>query len=374
MKNPSRLRLPRLPIAALIAAAAVLAAPGIAAAETLTFFPEGAEQTFVVPAGVTTVHAIAIGGRGGDGEGNVGGLGGFGAIASADLAVTPGQTLYVEVGGNGDDAADGGAGGFNGGGSSGEGSSPSGGGGGASDIRLAPSAAGTSLELRMIVAAGGGGAGSGNEGGFTELSIDGGTAGPSPTAGTSPGGSSGGEPGSATAGGEGGSGCAFPESAGAESGSLGSGGDGSGISGCIGSPISGAGGGGGVYGGGGGGASSQASGGGAGWSGFGSIATNGTLATDTTGKPSISITFGPGTASPILSPPPVAKCKVPNLRGRKLKAARKLLLKRGCKLGNVKRKSRKAKKVVAQKPKPGKTLPAGTKVNVTLGGGKANRR
>lgn len=367
MRNGSLLRL----FAAAIAAAALLAAPGVAAAETVTFLPTGTEQTFVVPPNVVSVHATAIGGRGGDGTGNVGGLGGLGAIATADLAVTPGQTLYIEVGGNGASATDGGAGGFNGGGSSGFGFPSSGGGGGASDIRLAPSAAGTSLGLRMLVAAGGGGAGSGSEGGIPSIRIDGGTAGAVPTAGTSASGSTGGGPGSASAGGEGGSGCAFG-SAEAQDGSLALGGDGSGVSGCLGSPTPGAGGGGGIYGGGGGGASSQAAGGGAGWSGFGSIASNGTIATDTTGKPSISLTFSAATAAPILGPG-TAKCKVPNLAGRKLKAARKLINKRGCKLGKVRRKHKGSKKVVAQSPKAGRTVPAGTKINVTLGG-KPHRR
>ena len=51
-----------------------------------------------------------------------------------NLDVDQRQTLYIEVGGNGQSAAEGGEGGFNGGGSSG-----GGGGGGASDIRTAPS-------------------------------------------------------------------------------------------------------------------------------------------------------------------------------------------------------------------------------------------
>jgi len=66
------------------------------------------------------------------------------------LAVTPGQTIFINVGGQG--AIN--AGGFNGGGNGGSGA---GGGGGATDIRLG----GNGLGNRAVVAAGGGGAGRG---------------------------------------------------------------------------------------------------------------------------------------------------------------------------------------------------------------------
>ncbi|MFT4264522.1 MAG: glycine-rich protein, partial [Nocardioides sp.] len=133
-------------------------APASAATpETVTFLSTGTEQTFTVPAGVTTVHASAVGGRG-DAGAYGGGAGGYGASVSADLSVTPGQVLYIEVGGNGQGVT----GGFNGGGAGGTGVDNGGGGGGASDIRLAPRAAGTSLGLRVLVAAGGGGGGAGN--------------------------------------------------------------------------------------------------------------------------------------------------------------------------------------------------------------------
>jgi hypothetical protein len=68
--------------------------------------------------------------------------------------------------------------------------------------------------------------------------------------------------------------------------------------------------------------------------------------------------------------PPAAKCRVPKLRGKKLKAAKKALIKKDCKLGRVKKKKGATKnsgKVVKQKPAPGKLLPAGSKVKVTLG-------
>jgi hypothetical protein len=63
-------------------------------------------------------------------------------------------------------------------------------------------------------------------------------------------------------------------------------------------------------------------------------------------------------------------CVVPNLKGKKLKAAKKKLRKTGCKLGKVKRHkgvTNKTGKVVKQGPKSGKQLAPGSKVNVTLG-------
>ena len=57
----------------------------------------GNEQEFKVPAGVTSVHVVAIGSEGE--EGFVGVSGGLGGLASGDLTVKPEQVLYVEVGG-----------------------------------------------------------------------------------------------------------------------------------------------------------------------------------------------------------------------------------------------------------------------------------
>jgi IPT/TIG domain-containing protein len=129
-----------------------LAAAARASAEepvVRTFNPISAEQTFVVPAGVTEINVQAIGGKGGRTRG------GSAAEVNAEVAVTPGETLYIEVGGS----ASGASGGFNGGG--GGGSTFGGGGGGASDIRRAPRSAGLSPGTRFIVAAGGGGEGTG---------------------------------------------------------------------------------------------------------------------------------------------------------------------------------------------------------------------
>jgi hypothetical protein len=63
------------------------------------------------------------------------------------------------------------------------------------------------------------------------------------------------------------------------------------------------------------------------------------------------------------------KCVVPNLRGRKLKAARKRAGRAGCKIGKVRGlegATAKTGEVVGQKPKAGTAVPAGTKVAVTL--------
>src|SRR5262245_55027885 len=86
------------------------------ATTTCTYESTGVEQSCTVPAGVTSVHVVARGGRGGL-------SGGAGAQVAGDFTITPGETLYVEVGGN----AQLGAGGYNGGGA---GNGPGGGGGG----------------------------------------------------------------------------------------------------------------------------------------------------------------------------------------------------------------------------------------------------
>ncbi|HEX5610601.1 MAG TPA: IPT/TIG domain-containing protein [Solirubrobacterales bacterium] len=63
-------------------------------------------------------------------------------------------------------------------------------------------------------------------------------------------------------------------------------------------------------------------------------------------------------------------CKVPGLGGKKLKAAKKTLRNKDCKVGKVKKTgdaTANTGKVKKQNPKPGKILAPGTKVNVTLG-------
>jgi hypothetical protein len=213
---------------ALIAVFTCFAAP--ARADTTTFVFTGTEKILPVPAGVTSLHVVAIGGRGGD---SVGALGGNGGKVTADLPVTPGTLLFVEVGGNGS------AGGFNGGGAggSGFGGGAGGTGGGASDVRLVSRAGTATLVSRLLVAAGGGGGGGqlGAAGGnadaagqdTTQPSIRGG--GPGNALGIGAGGSGGfggasGSPGFAGAGGPGGDG---GNTGGGETGGGGGGGGGS---------------------------------------------------------------------------------------------------------------------------------------------------
>src|SRR5947209_324501 len=146
-------------VIATIAACAASAGASLPAPATYNF--TGSEQSYVVPAGVTMVHVVAVAGKGAGGQPNgslAGGAGGFGADVSADLPVTAGQTLYVEVGGNAS-----GAGPASNGGGTGGGPEVGGGGGGASDVRtchIGATCSGTdSLASRLVVAGGGGGGG-----------------------------------------------------------------------------------------------------------------------------------------------------------------------------------------------------------------------
>lgn len=64
-------------------------------------------------------------------------------------------------------------------------------------------------------------------------------------------------------------------------------------------------------------------------------------------------------------------CVVPQLKNRTLKLAKKLVKRRGCKLGHVKKvdapTAKKVGKVLKQQPKPGKILPPGARVRIELG-------
>ena len=255
------------------------AVPPARAAEA-SFAYTGSEQTWVVPPGITSVHVVAVGGKGGAGDPDVGPTaapGGFGGLAAADLAVAPGETLYVEVGGNGTDAGHpaNGAGGFNAGAPGGGSVTGAGGGGGASDVRTVTRFAPSSLGSRVVIAGGGGG------GGGSGSASGGGGAGGGVTgdAGGFTSGSCGGGGGTAFQGGAGGNGGPNPDGM---SGSLGQGG--AGVSGGFGS----GGGGGGLYG---GGSGAVDCGGGGGSGGFGGATSNTSFATDGTGVPSVTITY-----------------------------------------------------------------------------------
>jgi hypothetical protein len=105
----------------------------------------GSQQSFTVPAGVTSITIETWGAQGGTLK-NAGGLGGY---ATGTIAVTFGQVFYVFVGQQPTNSA----GGYNGGGA-GFSDVFSTGGGGASDVRLN----GNGFNDRVIVAGGGGGA------------------------------------------------------------------------------------------------------------------------------------------------------------------------------------------------------------------------
>jgi hypothetical protein len=279
--------------------------------QTCTYTGAG-EDTFTVPAGVSSLHVVAVGGLGGGREDH---LGGFGAHVSADVPVQSGAVLYVEVAGNGGPANEptasgpgtGGAGGVNGGAAGGDGGANpqgiggfgGGGGGGATDLRTAAASAGLSPDPRLLVAGGGGGSAAGG-------AVGEGLGGAPGAAGTGNShDSGGGQPGTGNHGGAGGSG--EPASAGADAGGtgqpgvLGAGGVGGAGGAAIGmSPEVGDGGGGagggyyGAGGGGGGGGDDEDSGGGGGGSSLVAAgATNAVIGTDASGVPSLTIGYTP---------------------------------------------------------------------------------
>ena len=314
---------PGLPLAALVALVAAMAAlllaynasPARAAGDcsttagttTCTYSPTGAEDTFVVPDGVSTIHVVATGAPGAVGV--RGATAGRGATVSGDLTVAPGQPLYVEVGGaptgsntsNCERPVDC-IGGFNGGGGSIVNADLGGGGGGASDVRTVARDESGSLDSRLIVAGGGGGSGGGNSptpgcqlnrgGSGGDAGADGGAG---ETCATLSGGT-GGKAGTQSAGGAGGS----PNG---QNGSEGLGGNGG---------IDGGGGGGGLFGGGGGGSLTRLIFGGgsviapAGGGGGGSnlVPTGGTETIATTTGPSVTISYT--TTTPDTTPPTIS--------------------------------------------------------------------
>ena len=266
-----------------LGSAAIALAPAAQAATTQNFSFTGGEQTLTVPAGVSTIHVLAVGGHGGQSSSADGG---FGAVVEADLDVTPGQTLFVDVGGNGSAGTFDGpvAGAFNGGG---QGATQGAGGGGASDLRTLPHTDSDALGARLLVAGGGGGAASTHAGGSTAET---GTAGEGCADVMDLGGGGGGGA-TAELGGAGGKG--VPDLLGADgiSGTLGLGGAGGLFTG------GGGGGGGGYYGGGGGGSGAgdqgTCAGAGGGGSSFvsSSVGHSPAFATDTSGTPRIVISY-----------------------------------------------------------------------------------
>jgi hypothetical protein len=254
------------PTLVLAAALALASAPTASAAETASrSFTATGESELVVPAGVTSMQVKLVGGAGSPAD-NKGPLGGSGALVTGTISVTPGETLFVEVGGYFETTSPG----FpveatNGGGD--YGGQFAGAGGGATDVRTCSSnpanaldplacTSEQTLQTRLLVAGGGGGGG----GNSNEPGVHGGV---------------GGNAGSPGAGGEhnltdefegGGGGGAATQSAGGEpgdyptphgslagAGQLGRGGNGGGEESGDYATAGGGGGGGGIFGGGGGG-------------------------------------------------------------------------------------------------------------------------
>lgn len=121
--------------------------------DTYTFAYTGAIQQFVVPNRVTSIQVAAIGARGGTGA--RGQLGGAGANITTSLNVTPGQILWIVVGGFPGQSATA-AYGF--GGNGGSGTNFGGAGGGLSGVFTSS----TPAVANALIVAGGGGGGSGN--------------------------------------------------------------------------------------------------------------------------------------------------------------------------------------------------------------------
>ena len=116
---------------------AVLLLSDLLVGQSQTFSSVGGTQTFQVPPGVTVVHVVATGAKGGD---SLGAVGGAGARIEARIPVSPGSTLMVLVGRSGEETS----------------SDHGGGGGGGTFVGV-----GTNLQAFVspaIVAGGGGGA------------------------------------------------------------------------------------------------------------------------------------------------------------------------------------------------------------------------
>ena len=276
-------------VAAAVAATA-LAVPAVASAASpisVTLSTTG-ETPFVVPGGVRQLQVVAVGGQGGTG-GDALAPGGFGARVTGQVAVNPGQVVYAEVGANGaagtatpsSAAGGGGAGGLGG-----LSTQSGGGGGGASAFQTVSASQPGGPASRLIIAGGGGGSGGG-----ALTGAGGGGAGIAGAAGTTA--LSGGGPGTGAAGGNAGAGTGTGGTA-ATAGISGQGGTGA-SGGTSPTSVGGGGGGGGYFGGGGGGSiSSGSAGGGGGGSSFTAPSVTGVVTVpDTSGVPSVTITYTP---------------------------------------------------------------------------------
>ncbi|HKG38571.1 MAG TPA: hypothetical protein VKB25_06240 [Conexibacter sp.] len=295
-----------------IAACTVMLPASAAAAETLTYTTPGT-TTVMLPVGAVRVHVVAVGGRGG------GLTGGYGAVATGDVRVNRGTAaggpyeVHVTVAGNGAI----GVAGVGGGGAAGVLPFPTlaGGGGGASSVETCSVKVNDAcLFTRQIVAGGGGGAGAD---GLPGTGGAGGSAGSTPAAGGA--GSStatltaagGGTVATTTAGaGGGGSVSSDPACEGGEAGASGNSpaGGAGGLSADLAGHGDAGGGGGGIAGGGGGGGGAYCgdntgTSGGGGGAGVSRASIGEQISTDTTGQPSVTITYELGHPSvAILAP------------------------------------------------------------------------
>jgi hypothetical protein len=296
-----------------VACVVVLCAAEAASGTTVTYTTPGLTKV-TLPAGVTSVHIVAVGGRGG------GVNGGYGAVVSADLALAvpdgSANELRVLVAGNGGI----GVAGVNGGGAAPRGLSLAGGGGGWSEVSACvgwTSGICTVFE-RKVVAAGGGGAGAAGIPGTGGAGGSAGARGEDGSSSASATGAGGGGTGRRSAPASGGSG-GVTSDLGCENGGPGDpptlgGGVGAGGKGGMSASLDGYG-----DGGGGGGGGSQGSGGGGGggvWcaddtgmSGGGGGGGNNTvlppggqIAVDTSGTPSVTLTYEPA-PPPVVTPP-----------------------------------------------------------------------
>jgi PASTA domain/Glycine rich protein len=158
-------RAPRVALSVAVALAGLLGMTAQdASATTQTFTAPGAHN-FVVPAGVTSIYVNAVGAAG---SGCVRSFGGSGASVTAVVPVSPGEQLYVGVGGVGTTgtglefcSADGGGGGFGGGANGGTGQvhtlNATGGGGGGGASVVGPGSVSPTFATLLVVAGGGGG-------------------------------------------------------------------------------------------------------------------------------------------------------------------------------------------------------------------------
>ncbi len=212
-----------------------------------TYNMTGSTQTYVVPAGVTSINVWLYGGAGGDGGSPNGtfSVGGTGGVTMGILSVTPGESLTVVVGGGGGNGAVnvGGAGGYGGGGAGGVyggGTFPYGGGGGggasqilngATELAIAAGGGGAGGEALSTMVGGNGGGTIGNTGGvsgYGDVAGTGGTQSTGGTGGVSAGGSNGSN-GNSLVGGNGGANYNYAGGGGGGGGYYGGGGGSSGV-------------------------------------------------------------------------------------------------------------------------------------------------